>query len=163
MSSGSVSVVHTDDSDEHGRYPAGTFLLNPDGSEHAPFSPEGCTLFVKLRQTPGPRERRLIDTTSEPWRPHHVSGVERIELYADQRYPERIHLTRVSAGVSVGPIHFPAGEEILVLAGSLEDEYGVHPRRSWLRFAPGTSHTLFTATGCTLYVKQGHLSGSPSA
>lgn len=34
--------------DEHGVYPAGTYLRNPPGSHHHPYSPEGCVLFVKL-------------------------------------------------------------------------------------------------------------------
>lgn len=33
--------------DEHGRYPAGTWLRNPHMSQHQPFSTEGCTIFVK--------------------------------------------------------------------------------------------------------------------
>ena len=37
-------------SDEHGDWPAGTFLLNPEGFRHTPFSEPGCVLFVKLRQ-----------------------------------------------------------------------------------------------------------------
>lgn len=37
-------------SDENGDYPAGTYIRNPPGSHHAPFSREGCTLFVKLHQ-----------------------------------------------------------------------------------------------------------------
>ena len=40
-------------SDEHGDWPAGSYLLNPEGFRHAPFSREGCLLFVKLRQFPG--------------------------------------------------------------------------------------------------------------
>jgi len=36
-------------SDETGHYPAGSYLMNPPGSAHAPFSEAGCTLFVKLR------------------------------------------------------------------------------------------------------------------
>ncbi len=39
--------------DEHGAYPAGTYLLNPEGFRHAPRSDQGCVLFVKLRQYPG--------------------------------------------------------------------------------------------------------------
>jgi anti-sigma factor ChrR (cupin superfamily) len=34
--------------DEHGRYPKGTWLRNPPGSHHQPFSNEGCTLYVKI-------------------------------------------------------------------------------------------------------------------
>ena len=33
--------------DEHGRYPAGTWLRSPHLSVHQPFSVEGCTIFVK--------------------------------------------------------------------------------------------------------------------
>ena len=33
--------------DEHGRYPKGTWLRNPPGSEHSPFSDEGCLFYVK--------------------------------------------------------------------------------------------------------------------
>ena len=37
-------------SDEHGDWRKGSYLLNPEGFRHAPFSREGCLLFVKLRQ-----------------------------------------------------------------------------------------------------------------
>ncbi|MDP6707794.1 MAG: cupin domain-containing protein [Alphaproteobacteria bacterium] len=33
--------------DEHGRYPRGTWLRNPPGSRHTPFSTEGCRLYLK--------------------------------------------------------------------------------------------------------------------
>ena len=33
--------------DEFGRYPKGTWLRNPPGSAHQPFSREGCTILVK--------------------------------------------------------------------------------------------------------------------
>ena len=37
-------------SDHTGDYPAGTYIRNPKGFVHAPFSKEGCILFVKLHQ-----------------------------------------------------------------------------------------------------------------
>ena len=40
-------------SDETGDYPAGSHLLNPDGTSHAPWSGPGCTLFVVLEDGPG--------------------------------------------------------------------------------------------------------------
>ena len=33
--------------DEHGRYPKGTWIRNPAGSVHTPFSTEGGTIYVK--------------------------------------------------------------------------------------------------------------------
>jgi anti-sigma factor ChrR (cupin superfamily) len=33
--------------DEHGRYAKGSWVRNPPGSEHAPFSDEGCLFYIK--------------------------------------------------------------------------------------------------------------------
>ena len=38
--------------DEHGRYPAGSWLRNSHMSQHQPFSREGCTIFVKTGHLP---------------------------------------------------------------------------------------------------------------
>ena len=34
--------------DEHGDFPAGSYIRNPPQSQHKPGSKEGCTIFVKL-------------------------------------------------------------------------------------------------------------------
>ena len=39
--------------DELGRYPKGAWLRNPPGSAHAPFSDEGCLLYVKTGHLAG--------------------------------------------------------------------------------------------------------------
>ena len=55
-----------DDSGTHG---PGTYLHNPPGSSHAPFSVDGCTLFVKLRHLqPQDSERVVVDTRRARWR-----------------------------------------------------------------------------------------------
>ena len=36
--------------DEHGDYPAGSYVRNPPTSRHTPGSAPGCVLFVKLWQ-----------------------------------------------------------------------------------------------------------------
>ena len=51
--------------DEHGDWPAGTYLLNPEGFRHAPFSKEGCMLFVKLRQYSGVGRQHVATRTDE--------------------------------------------------------------------------------------------------
>jgi anti-sigma factor ChrR (cupin superfamily) len=38
--------------DEHGAYPAGTWLRSPHGSTHAPFSEKGCLIYVKTGHLP---------------------------------------------------------------------------------------------------------------
>ena len=40
-----------------------TYLRNPVGSSHAPFSAEGCTILVMLQQMhPADQQRLMIDT-----------------------------------------------------------------------------------------------------
>jgi anti-sigma factor ChrR (cupin superfamily) len=144
--------------DEHGEYPPGTFLLNPEGFEHAPFSRDGCTLFVKLRQSPGPREPTRIDTHRAEWQPTSLAGVSRLTLHQSERFPECIYLSKLEPGVAPGRVALPDGEEIFVLAGSFRDEHAQYRAGSWALFPPGASHCPSSPGGCTLYVKQGHLS-----
>jgi anti-sigma factor ChrR (cupin superfamily) len=42
-----IYVIEGTLQDEEGRYAAGTWLRNPPGSRHAPYSDEGCLLYVK--------------------------------------------------------------------------------------------------------------------
>ncbi len=51
----------------------------------------------------------------------------------------------------------PGGEEVFVLEGTLEDEFGKCPPGTWLRRPDGSSHSPFSSSGCTLWVKRGHL------
>ena len=39
-------------SDEHGDYPKGSWIRMPDGSEHSPFSEEGCLIYAKTGHLP---------------------------------------------------------------------------------------------------------------
>ncbi len=47
--------------DEHGAYPAGTYVRNPVGSAHAPSAPDGCTILVKLWQMDPAAPRVVAD------------------------------------------------------------------------------------------------------
>ena len=143
-------------SDEHGDYPAGTYVRNPPGSSHRPCSRDGCTLFVKLRQM-DPEDRRFvrIDTAGAPWSPGSEQGLLVMPLHSDER--ESVALTKLKPGTRLERRHLPAGEEILVLEGVLEDDYGAYPKGTWLRNPPGSSHAPRSGAGCIYYTKTGHL------
>jgi anti-sigma factor ChrR (cupin superfamily) len=50
--------------DEHGDYPAGSYVRTPPTSSHTPGSEPGCTIFVKLWQfDPDDRTPVRIDTS----------------------------------------------------------------------------------------------------
>jgi anti-sigma factor ChrR (cupin superfamily) len=145
-------------SDERGDWPAGTYLLNPEGFRHAPFSRPGCVLFVKLRQFPG-RDRRAvaIATPVLPWQPGATPGSEVKPLYSQTGFTDSTRLERWAPGTALGRVSYPAGAELFVLDGALEDETGRFGAGAWLRFPVGSRHAPKTTAGCVLYIKEGGL------
>ncbi|MFN9631759.1 MAG: cupin domain-containing protein [Cyanobacteriota bacterium] len=143
-------------SDELGAYPAGTYLRNPAGTSHAPFSQDGCTILVKLHQMhPADQRRVVVDTQRQPWRPGLVPGLEVMPLHGYGS--EQVALVRWAPGTVFQPHGHPGGEEILVLAGVFQDEHGTYPAGHWLRHPPASAHRPWSETGCTIWVKTGHL------
>ena len=123
-------------SDEHGDWPAGTYLLNPEGFRHAPFSRDGCVLFVKLRQFPGrTREHVALRTESLPWEPVRA-GVAVRRLYAQPGFTDTMRLERWESGARLGRVDYPSGAELFVLAGSFRDAGVAFRRGAWLRLPP---------------------------
>ena len=143
-------------SDEHGDWPAGTYLLNPEGFRHTPYSKPGCTLLVKLRQFPGlDREHHVIDTEALEWQAGEQPRVSRKPLYAQEGFGDRMALERWDAGAEPGTQRDPGGIEYFVISGAFEDESGWYPAGTWLRLPAGVEHTPRSGGGCTLYVKRG--------
>ncbi|MCH8492028.1 MAG: cupin domain-containing protein [Idiomarina sp.] len=144
-------------SDEHGDYPAGTYLRNPPGTSHTPFSKNGCTILVKLWQfAAGDTEQVIIDTNQSSWRPGLVPGLSVLPLHEHDGISTA--LVRWAPHTQFQPHMHPGGEEILVLQGLFRDEYGEYPEGSWLRNPRWSKHTPYTgAEGALIYVKVGHL------
>ena len=143
-------------SDEHGDYPAGTYVRNPPGSRHSPHSRDGCTLFVKLRQMDAEDRRFVrIGTADTLWSPGNEPGLLVIPLHSSTT--ETVVLMKLEPGTRLERHHHPAGEEIWVLEGTLEDDEGTYPKATWLRNPPGSSHAPRSREGCTFYLKTGHL------
>lgn len=143
-------------SDERGDYPAGTYVRNPIGSHHAPFSREGCTIFVKLMQFDAADDQPVvIDSTQAQWRPGLVQGLQVLPLH--QHGTEHVALVRWAPGTYFTAHRHWGGEEILVLEGTFQDEFGDYPAGSWLRSPHLSQHTPFSEAGCLIWVKTGHL------
>ncbi|MFT4705620.1 MAG: anti-sigma factor ChrR (cupin superfamily) [Bradymonadia bacterium] len=146
-------------SDEHGDYPAGTYVRNPPGSSHAPRSEGGCTIFVKLRQfAADDLERVVIDTTATEFSPGRVPGLTVLPLHEHQGVSTA--LVKWASGCHFHPHTHFGGEEILVLQGVFSDEHGDYPAGTWLRSPDMSMHTPYTEPGCLIYVKVGHLAAA---
>lgn len=142
-------------SDEHGDYPAGTYLRNPPGSKHAPFSKQGCTLFVKLNQfSKSDTEVVRVNTHTSDWQVGH-GGLEVMPLH--QFETQHTALVKWPAGERFKPHRHFGGEEILVLSGEFKDEHGSYPTLTWLRSPHLSEHHPFVDEETVILVKVGHL------
>jgi len=147
--------------DEHGDYPAGTYVRNPPTSSHTPSSEPGCTIFVKLWQfDPDDRIQMRTDTSALSFMPAaDLSGVEFALLYESAW--ELVLLERWTPDISIS-VPVPAGIELLVLDGSFIEGGEEFTPLSWLRL-PAGARLQATAgrSGCKVWVKSGHLAHQP--
>lgn len=133
-----ILVLEGTFSDERGDYPAGTYLRNPVGTSHAPFSEPGCTILVKLHQMhPADQQQLVIDTRSSAWVPGLVAGLEVMPLHAFGS--EHCALVRWAPGTLFQPHSHPGGEEILVLEGVFQDDQGTYPPAAGCAIHPAAS------------------------
>lgn len=143
--------------DEHGDYPAGSYVRNPPTSSHTPRSDEGCTIFVKLWQydmddrTFVRTDMHKMGAVLEESRP----GVKVTPLFEDKR--EFVRFETFSPGAET-EIVADGGAEFLVLGGSFEEDGETFTERSWLRVPDGYVAKLKAGEdGAKIWVKTGHL------
>jgi quercetin dioxygenase-like cupin family protein len=144
-------------SDASGHYPAGSYLRNPPGSAHAPFSEEGCLIFVKLQQFDADDSVRLALAAAAA--PAHATPtpppLSRRVLF--ERPNERVELIHFAQAGELPADLGPRGVEILVLQGEVTGPADTYPLGTWLRCAPSLSLMHHAQAGTEIYVKSGHL------
>jgi anti-sigma factor ChrR (cupin superfamily) len=141
--------------DELGRYGAGTYILNPRGSSHAPFSQGGCTLLVKLNRVRADDARLVVDTTNGGWQGP-PEGVRRMSLFG-AKDGINAYVSRFAPGARVPHHAHPGGEELFVLEGEIRDELGSYPAGTWIRQPHGSEHAPFSEKGALVLVRRGYL------
>jgi len=157
--------------DQYGEFPAGTYVRNPIGSEHAPWvDDDGCTIMVKLLQ---------MAETGEGTAPLHVDLDKAkndigktteygtiADLYHNENTGERVQMCWLDADKS-----FPVdelclgGEELFVIQGSLQlpQNEETYSEWGWLRFPAGQAQAkrrglkASSSTGAQVFRKTGHL------
>ena len=143
--------------DEHGDYPAGSYVRNPPQSSHTPASDEGCTIFVKLWQFDPADQAHVrlhiadVEAHSDPDRP----DVQVRPLFRDSREEVRVETWAPDADVEVAA---EGGAELFVLGGAFRERgtaFGLH---DWLRLPDG-DRARFSAgpAGAQVWIKTGHL------
>lgn len=140
--------------DEHGDFPAGTYVRNPPTSQHTPGSEPGCTIFVKLWQFDMDDRTQFRKTMAEELGAS-VDGVATATLHKDNR--ETVTYSHLDAGATFTS-DAAGGIELLVLDGSVTSGDEALGKNSWLRLPEGEP-LMVTAgeSGAKVWMKSGHL------
>lgn len=140
--------------DEHGDFPAGTYVRNPPTTAHTPGSEPGCTIFVKLWQFDMDDRNQFRKTMAEELGAPQ-DGVATAELHRDER--EIVTYSHLDPG-AVLTRDDPGGIEMLVIDGSVVESGETLGKDAWLRLPEGQI-LLATAgdAGAKVWIKTGHL------
>lgn len=140
--------------DEHGDYPAGTYVRNPPTSSHTPGSAPGCTIFVKLWQF-DMKDRTQITRRMDEGLADTGPGLRMAVLHADAR--ETVRYVDMAPGAALAE-DVPGGAELLVLGGTLTEGGDALRASSWLRIPQGGGLAAVAGDGgATVWIKTGHL------
>jgi hypothetical protein len=154
-------------SDEHGDYPVATYVRNPPGSSHRPFSRDGCLILVKLQQFDMSDGQHVVKHLSLGKHSNGlVDGWCRQALFEGY---ENVYFARSDESRAIPAAWLQLGVEMLVMSGGLTmcdvaDEAAGEiycGEGTWLRL-PAHSDQCFTADiladkDTQLWIKIGHL------
>ena len=143
--------------DEHGDFPAGSYIRNPPESKHKPGSKNGCIIFVKLWQfQPDDRTHVRLQTDLMQSAAHpNFKNVAVTPLYKDTF--EEVSLLHFKANADM-VINAQGGAELLVLEGSLDEQADTLVKNSWLRVPINSTVNVKAGNnGAKVWLKTGHL------
>ncbi|CZF82927.1 ChrR Cupin-like domain protein [Grimontia celer] len=140
-------------SDQNGDFTKGWYVRNPVGSTHAPFTKEGCEIFVKLSQVPSTEpDYFYLNTNEADWTS--VSELHKTLSLWDSDL-EETSLNQLKAGYQSTEETFDKVVEYFVLSGSATINGTQYEHHSWMRFPANTPVTIATNSGAMIYRKIG--------
>ncbi len=142
--------------DEHGDYPAGSYIRNPPGSSHVPASATGCTIFVRLWQFRAADQVQTVRLPGEGRRESPRDGADAgLVLFEDGDEEVRLENWKSQARLS---IENPKGLEFFVLSGSLVIDGETAEHQSWGRLPAGADFFAEAGpAGARVWMKLGPL------
>lgn len=133
--------------DEHGDFPAGSYVRNPPASSHTPAAAAGAVILVKLHQF-DPNDRTGVKIRAE------ASGSARL-LFRDE--VETVQLQTWAPGQQIR-LEASGGIEVFVVEGSYRESGEEFARWDWLRLPPGSRLVASAGPeGARIWMKSGHL------
>ena len=144
-------------SDETGDYGPLSYVRNPPGSSHTPFSEQGCEIFVKLCQMRAEGEPGIqVKADKLEWEAvPGKRGVWHKPLFKASQWYEDVALEKRDQNSLIEHETFEQGAEVLILSGSLSDGQECYPAFSWIRY-PCQACASFEADEPVIYwIKRG--------
>jgi len=146
--------------DEHGDFPAGTYVRNPPTTSHTPSSELGCTIFVKLWQFDmedrNQFRKNMAEELASP-----INGVATATLHSDAF--ETVIYSHIENGATLTNSD-AGGAELLVISGSLTESGEELGKGAWLRLPEGELLSVTASNnGAKVWIKTGHLSHAKPA
>lgn len=135
-------------SDQHGDYPAGSYVRNPVGSAHKPHSVDGCVILVRLWQMhPLDQTYLRVKTEERVWQDTALDGLARCELHQYDgvqsyflKHGQSLALVQESVAREATPDSAgrPSLTEVFVIQGPFiwpdDRQRAAWPTASWARF-----------------------------
>ncbi len=146
-------VLEGEFADEHGRFPPGSYVRNPPGSQHVPFSDPGCLIWVKLRQFQ-PDDLTPLTLTLDQAIPEQGECVRVLHEYGEEQVAE----ITAAAGARVIRQAALVPQELLVLAGEIDIHAPGLPGgpvgpMGWARLPAGSGFEFTARTPCRVFWK----------
>ena len=140
--------------DEHGDFPAGTYVRNPPTTSHTPGSAPGCTIFVKLWQFDMDDRTQFRKNMTDELGVA-TNGVATAILHQD--FHEIVSYCELAPGASLQKTD-AGGIEMLVLSGSVTESAETLGEGAWLRVPEGEPILAVAGSdGAKVWLKTGHL------
>jgi anti-sigma factor ChrR (cupin superfamily) len=142
--------------DEHGDYPAGSYIRNPPGTSHVPSSKEGCTIFVRLWQFRADDRDQTVRQPGEGKQVSPRTGAAAATILFEDGH-EEVRFEDWQAGARV-TVENSKGLEFLLLSGGLTVDGETLAPPAWGRLPAGLAlQAQVSGEGARVWMKQGPL------
>ena len=97
----------------------------------------------------------FMDTRTMAWEATQWSGVQRkvLEFVNHPRMGRETSILKLEPGTSLPTTTWAERLDFFVIEGSCSDEHGSYGKHTFVRQPPGTTHSLQSQEGCSLYMK----------
>ena len=145
-------------SDESGDYGPGFYVRNPPGTQHQPFTKDGCTILVKLGQFDEDDLKPIsVDTRKAEWQTGPINERRFMPLYKHNGVETK--LVQLAPNFQFPHHDHTDGEEVLIIEGSFSDDAGEYTQGMWVREPVGTGHAPLTGSeGVLMFIRTGYQS-----